>query len=77
MNKEQGMHPERFEFDEETFDSMIAKEKASSSSKRKGMRQHMQEAGLDRLVVDYPVEMSSEKEVLEPIYGDYLLEQPK
>jgi len=71
---ERGTLPEPFKFDKEVLGELVSKEKKAISAKLKTVRTMMQDAGLDKLVVDFPeTPVSSKDEVLKALYGDYML----
>ncbi|KAL3907113.1 MAG: hypothetical protein SGARI_003698 [Bacillariaceae sp.] len=67
---------EAFQLDEEVIDMAMDKEKDALERKLVWIRDVLVEKGLDNIVMDWPTNASSDGEILEALYGDYLLVTP-
>lgn len=68
-----GAFPEAFKFDEKAVDALIEKEKEALDQKLAWIREVLQDKGLDQIVVEWPADVSSKDEILNALYGKYLL----
>jgi len=76
--REGNSFPEYFEFDDELIDTLIAKEKGALVHKLSTIHAVLQEKGLHNItgvMDDFSAEVSSKEELLNAIYGDYLLRE--
>ena len=69
--RKSGRLPSRFELDKRELKSLVDKEKTDLLTKIEGLREELAGRGLDKLVVPYPENVSTEDELFQAFYGEF------